>query len=118
MPSPMSAKRIPGTGRADQRAGEKFLRLICHFGYTADSAACDRWLFYLLDAGWLSWSGVDLFFVLLIGGILIDAPSSPNYLKTYYACRFFPIIPICLRISSPHLSNFNCTCISSMALTP
>jgi peptidoglycan/LPS O-acetylase OafA/YrhL len=45
----------------------------------------------------MSWTGLDLFFVLsgfLIGGILMDARSSQSYFKTFCARRFFRIVPL------------------------
>jgi peptidoglycan/LPS O-acetylase OafA/YrhL len=45
----------------------------------------------------LSWSGVDLFFVLsgfLIVGILIDNRLATNYFRTFYIRRFFRIVPL------------------------
>jgi len=44
----------------------------------------------------IAWSGVDLFFVLsgfLLGGILIDNRTSPNFFKTFFVRRFCRTLP-------------------------
>jgi peptidoglycan/LPS O-acetylase OafA/YrhL len=54
-------------------------------------------LSYFLAGFRLSWTGVDLFFVLsgfLICGILVDSRTAGNYFTAFYARRFFRIIPL------------------------
>ena len=52
---------------------------------------------YLQAMARLSWTGVDLFFVLsgfLIGGILLDSRDAPDYFRAFYTRRFFRIMPL------------------------
>jgi peptidoglycan/LPS O-acetylase OafA/YrhL len=54
-------------------------------------------LAFLRAATNLSWSGVELFFVLsgfLIGGILMDARGSENYFRVFYVRRICRIVPV------------------------
>lgn len=87
--APLIDRRIP---ELDGLRGIAIL-LVLFLHYFA-SAPMPR---YLAAVGQITWTGVDLFFVLsgfLIGGILIDARSSPNYFATFYvrrACRILPI---------------------------
>jgi peptidoglycan/LPS O-acetylase OafA/YrhL len=57
-----------------------------------------NWLAHIIQTVFpLSWTGVDLFFVLsgfLIGGILMDCRNTENYFRTFYIrriCRIFPL---------------------------
>jgi peptidoglycan/LPS O-acetylase OafA/YrhL len=82
------------------------------FGVTSVQGveAHSRLVSALLTAGQLSWSGVDLFFVLsgfLIGGILLDARPSLRYFQTFYIRRAYRILPLYFLIIGlsllPHL---------------
>lgn len=73
------------------------LVVICHYFIGEMTAPVHSLGYYALRAGRLTWSGVDLFFVLsgfLIGGILLDARQSSNYFQVFYARRFLRIVPI------------------------
>jgi peptidoglycan/LPS O-acetylase OafA/YrhL len=73
------------------------LVLFYHYCYLTDLAQPPNLFTRLGRSFGLGWAGVDLFFVLsgfLIGGILLDARTSPLYFKTFYARRFFRIVPL------------------------
>lgn len=73
------------------------LVLVWHYFVLTSSVRPGTFLSYAMVLGRLTWTGVDLFFVLsgfLIGGILIDARNASNYARVFYARRFFRIVPI------------------------
>jgi peptidoglycan/LPS O-acetylase OafA/YrhL len=94
---PVESKRIP---ELDGLRGVAIALVIITHHFTAPvQVHRPHLLAYLQIASRLSWSGVDLFFVLsgfLIGGILLDARGSANYFKVFYIRRSCRILPIYL----------------------
>jgi peptidoglycan/LPS O-acetylase OafA/YrhL len=71
-----------------------FAILMVLFFHYFESAPLPR---YAAAVGQMTWTAIDLFFVLsgfLIGGILLDARNSPNYFKTFYIRRAYRILPL------------------------
>jgi peptidoglycan/LPS O-acetylase OafA/YrhL len=90
-----SQKRIPELDGV--RGLAILLVVILHYFAEVINPAPGSLLSYLQRVFGISFSGVDLFFVLsgfLIGGILLDNRESGNYFQTFYARRFFRIFPL------------------------
>lgn len=102
--SPQSVTGVEGTGFVlDRRLPELdgirgcAILLVIMWHYLGGLLQPETGLGYLRQALWLTWSGVDLFFVLsgfLITGILLDNRGASNYFKVFYirrACRIWPL---------------------------
>jgi peptidoglycan/LPS O-acetylase OafA/YrhL len=88
-----SSQRIPAL---DGLRGVAILLVLLRHS-VAGTETSSRFWSIVLESLRLSWSGVDLFFVLsgfLIGGILLDARHSPHYFRTFYIRRAFRILPV------------------------
>jgi peptidoglycan/LPS O-acetylase OafA/YrhL len=73
------------------------LVLVHHYIAITLYAPPGSWQRYALHSLDLTWSGVDLFFVLsgfLIGGILLDATHAANFYRTFYRRRAHRILPV------------------------
>ncbi len=66
-------------------------------GPVFDQINSTPWLLTIYQCLWLTWSGVDLFFVLsgfLLGGILLNNKHATNFFQTFYIRRFCRILPL------------------------
>ncbi len=88
-------KRIP---QLDALRGLAILLVIAwHYLANAEGVTPGSTLAYAQALLRLTWSGVDLFFVLsgfLIGGILIDNRMAANYFRVFYLRRLYRIVPL------------------------
>ncbi len=104
-PTPMTSRAL--TGRIPELDGLRGIAiglvLVQHYiVLPLNGAAMKTIPAYVARLCSLSWSGVDLFFVLsgfLIGGILLDAKNSGDYFKTFYIRRAFRILPLYAALS-------------------
>jgi peptidoglycan/LPS O-acetylase OafA/YrhL len=75
-----------------------FLVVFHHYACFSHFKSSQNWLAYVIQTIFpLSWTGVDLFFVLsgfLIGGILMDYRDTENYFRTFYIRRICRIVPL------------------------
>lgn len=91
-----SALRIPAL---DGLRGVAIALVLVYHTVFRLRAHVGRGLATLLATARLTWTGVDLFFVLsgfLIGGILLDAVGSRFYFRTFYLRRAYRILPLYL----------------------
>ena len=108
-------KRI---SQLDGVRGVAILLVLVYHYFTCQIVAEPGTLFsYLNCATSLTWSGVDLFFVLsgfLIAGILLDHHNTANYFRVFYLRRACRILPLHFLV----LGLFICLLATPMAVSP